>query len=106
VELDLYFERFLNPARSSPPDIDTDFCSRRRDDVIRYLFNSYGKERVAMVGTINTFRPRSALGKSLKRMNRTTGYPRPYQQAFPPRLPPQLRTPMEEGKAEHLTPSL
>jgi len=66
LELDLYFERFLNPARSSPPDIDTDFCSRRRDDVIRYLFNSYGKERVAMVGTINTFRPRSALGEVAK----------------------------------------
>lgn len=66
LALDLYFERFLNPARSTPPDIDTDFCSRRRDRVIRHLFETYGKDRVAMVGTINTFRPRSALGEVAK----------------------------------------
>lgn len=64
--LDLYFERFLNPARTTPPDIDTDFCSRRRDEVIQHLFNVYGQDRVAMVGTINTFRPRSALSEVAK----------------------------------------
>ncbi len=58
----LYFERFLNPARTTPPDIDTDLCSRRRDLVIQHVFEEYGAERVAMVGTINRFRPRSALG--------------------------------------------
>jgi DNA polymerase III subunit alpha len=66
LALDLYFERFLNPARATPPDIDTDFCSRRRDDVINHLFETYGPERVAMVGTVNTFRPRSALSETAK----------------------------------------
>ena len=66
LELDLFFERFLNPARATPPDIDTDFCSRRRDDVINHLFETYGQEQVAMVGTVNTFRPRSALSEVAK----------------------------------------
>ena len=57
----LYFERFLNPARSTPPDIDTDICSRRRPEVIQHIFKTYGRDRVAMVGTVNRFRPRSAL---------------------------------------------
>ncbi len=66
LALNLYFERFLNPARSSPPDIDTDLCSRRRDLVIQHVFDTYGKDRVAMVATINRFRPRSALGEVAK----------------------------------------
>jgi len=66
LRLDLYFERFLNPARTTPPDIDTDLCSRRRDMVIQHVFDTYGKDRVAMVGTINRYRPRSALGDVAK----------------------------------------
>jgi DNA-directed DNA polymerase III PolC len=66
IRLNLYFERFLNPARSTPPDIDTDLCSRRRDSVIQHVFDTYGAERVAMVGTINRYRPRSALGDVAK----------------------------------------
>lgn len=66
MALNLYFERFLNPARSSPPDIDTDLCSRRRELVIQHVFDTYGHERVAMVGTINRFRARSALGEVAK----------------------------------------
>ncbi len=58
---DLYFERFLNVARATPPDIDTDLCSVRRDKVIRYVYDRFGDERVAMVATINRFRMRSAL---------------------------------------------
>jgi DNA polymerase-3 subunit alpha len=66
LRLNLYFERFLNPARTTPPDIDTDLCSRRRDSVIEHVFEAYGADRVAMVGTINRFRPRSALGEVAK----------------------------------------
>jgi DNA polymerase-3 subunit alpha len=66
LRLNLYFERFLNPARTTPPDIDTDLCSRRRDGVIQHVFDTYGSERVALVGTINRFRPRSALGDVAK----------------------------------------
>jgi len=66
IRLSLYFERFLNPARTSPPDIDTDIDSRRRDEVIHHCFEKYGKDRVAMVATINRFRPRSAVGEAAK----------------------------------------
>ncbi|MEP7359315.1 MAG: PHP domain-containing protein, partial [Anaerolineales bacterium] len=66
IRLNLYFERFLNPARASPPDIDTDLCSRRRDGVIRHVYETYGPERVAMVCTIQRFRERSALRETAK----------------------------------------
>lgn len=66
VRLNLYFERFLNPARPNPPDVDTDLCSRRRDLVIHHVYEKYGSERVAMVGTINRFRRRSALREVAK----------------------------------------
>jgi DNA polymerase III subunit alpha len=66
LRLNLYFERFLNPARVTPPDIDTDLCSRRRDSVIQHVFDTHGADRVAMVGTINRYRPRSALGDVAK----------------------------------------
>jgi DNA-directed DNA polymerase III PolC len=66
LRLNLYFERFLNPARTTPPDIDTDLCSRRRDQVIQHVFDTYGSERVAVVGTINRYRPKSALSDVAK----------------------------------------
>lgn len=60
LALDLYFERFLNPARNKPPDIDTDIASHRREEVIQYVFDTYGRDKVAMVSTINRYRPKSA----------------------------------------------
>ena len=66
MRLKLYFERFLNPARATPPDIDTDLCSRRREEVIDYVYKHYGAERVATVCTINRFRRRSALRETAK----------------------------------------
>ncbi|MCW5873081.1 MAG: DNA polymerase III subunit alpha [Anaerolineales bacterium] len=66
LRLNLYFERFLNPARPTPPDIDTDICSARRDTVIQHVYEHYGRERVAMVATINRFRLRSALRETAK----------------------------------------
>ncbi len=66
LSLNLYFERFLNPARKKPPDIDTDIASHRRDEVIQYVFDTYGIDRVAMVGTINRYRPKSALSDVAK----------------------------------------
>ena len=56
IELDLYFERFLNPERTSPPDFDIDFSWRDRDEMIRYMFRRYGKEHVCLLGTYSTFR--------------------------------------------------
>ena len=66
IRLNLYFERFLNPARATPPDIDTDLCSRRRDEVIDFVYRRFGAERVAMVCTVNRFRRRSALREVAK----------------------------------------
>ncbi|MCB9114302.1 MAG: DNA polymerase III subunit alpha [Caldilineaceae bacterium] len=66
IEHDLLFERFLNPARSSLPDIDLDFCSIRRDEVLAYIRHTYGEERVALVATISTLRLRSALRETAK----------------------------------------
>ena len=60
LKFDLYFERFLNEFRTDVPDIDIDFCWRRRDDVIDYVYKRYGKRRVAMVSTHSTLRARSA----------------------------------------------
>ena len=55
LELDLYFERFINPHRSSPPDFDIDFSWNNRDDVTDYIFKRYGKENTALLATYNTF---------------------------------------------------
>jgi DNA-directed DNA polymerase III PolC len=66
VAHDLLFERFLNPARSSLPDIDLDFCSRRRDEVLDYVRRKYGEDRVALVATISTMQPKSAVRETAK----------------------------------------
>jgi len=55
IELDLYFERFLNPYRTSPPDFDIDFSWLDRDEVIDYIFKRYGEDHVALVGSYSTF---------------------------------------------------
>ena len=59
VELDLYFERFLNPKRSNPPDFDLDFSWRDRDKVIAYIFEKYGQDHVALLGATVTFQDNS-----------------------------------------------
>ncbi|MEN4098859.1 MAG: DNA polymerase III subunit alpha, partial [Anaerolineaceae bacterium] len=84
LALNLYFERFLNPARSTPPDIDTDICSRGRDAVIEHVFDQYGRDRVAMVATVNRFRPRSALGDAAKAYGLSSAEIRTLTQALPP----------------------
>jgi DNA-directed DNA polymerase III PolC len=68
LELDLYFERFINPHRMSPPDFDIDFSWDERDDVTDYVFKRYGKEHTALLATYNTFKGKSIireLGKVL-----------------------------------------
>ncbi|MCW3467690.1 DNA polymerase III subunit alpha [Chitinophaga nivalis] len=55
IALDLYFERFLNPYRSSPPDFDIDFSWRDRDEIISYVFEKYGNAYTALLGTVTTF---------------------------------------------------
>ncbi len=57
----LIFERFLNPERKSMPDIDTDFCIEKRDEVIDYVTRKYGKERVAQIITFNRLTSKAVL---------------------------------------------
>ncbi len=57
----LVFERFLNPERRSMPDFDIDFCQDRRDEVIRYVQEKYGHDRVAQIITYGTLQPRAAV---------------------------------------------
>jgi len=59
IDLDLYFERFINPKRTSPPDFDIDFSWKDRDEVLDYIFKRYGRKHTALIGTISTFRDRS-----------------------------------------------
>jgi DNA polymerase-3 subunit alpha len=57
----LLFERFLNPERKSMPDIDTDFCIERRDDMIKYVTEKYGKDNVAQIITFNRMTSKAVL---------------------------------------------
>jgi DNA polymerase-3 subunit alpha len=61
IELDLYFERFLNPKRTSPPDFDIDYSWKERDEVTDYIFKRYGRQHTALMGTISTFKDKSPL---------------------------------------------
>src|SRR5499433_217401 len=61
IRFGLLFERFLNPERISMPDFDIDFCQDRRDEVIRYVQEHYGRERVAQIITFGTLQARGVL---------------------------------------------
>jgi DNA polymerase-3 subunit alpha len=68
LDYDLIFERFLNPERVSLPDIDIDFCERRRGEVIEYVTQKYGRENVAQIITFGTMKARAVVrdvGRSL-----------------------------------------
>ncbi len=59
IDLDLYFERFINPKRTSPPDFDIDYSWRERDDVQDYIFKRYGHKHTALLGATSTFKGKS-----------------------------------------------
>ena len=61
IELDLYFERFLNTERTSPPDFDLDFSWKDRDAIYEYIFQRYGREHTCLLGTHVTLQKRSVL---------------------------------------------
>lgn len=68
IRYNLYFERFLNSERGSPPDVDLDFSWTRRDEVLEHVYETYGRDRVAMISTHVTFALRAAVretGKAL-----------------------------------------
>ncbi|MGA7833671.1 MAG: error-prone DNA polymerase, partial [Acidimicrobiales bacterium] len=61
VSLNLFFERFLSPARDGPPDIDVDIEAGRREEVIQYVYERYDRRHAAQVANVITYRSRSAL---------------------------------------------
>ncbi|QSB06090.1 error-prone DNA polymerase [Natronoglycomyces albus] len=66
IEYNLLFERFLSSDRDGPPDIDLDIESGRREEVIQYAYEKYGRTRAAMVANVITYRPRSAVRDAAK----------------------------------------
>ncbi|MFI9816478.1 DNA polymerase III subunit alpha [Saccharothrix variisporea] len=70
----LIFERFLNPDRVSPPDIDIDFDERRRGDVIRYVTEKWGQDKVAQVITFGTIKAKAAIKDSARVLYGQPGY--------------------------------
>jgi len=87
LRYDLYFERFLNPERVSPPDFDIDFCPHRRGEVVDYVIEKYGADNVSQIITFGTMAAKAAL-KDVARVLRM-----PYSEvdrmtkAFPVKLP-------------------
>ncbi len=72
IKLNLYFERFLNPKRSSPPDFDIDYSWKERKDVQDYIFKRYGATHTALLGAMSTFK-----GKSITReLGKVYGLPK------------------------------
>jgi DNA polymerase-3 subunit alpha len=78
IELDLYFERFINPKRTSPPDFDIDYSWKERDEVLDYIFKRYGHEYTALLGAMSTFK-----GNSIYReLGKVHGLPKGEMDAF------------------------
>ncbi|MFQ5509612.1 MAG: error-prone DNA polymerase [Leptospirillia bacterium] len=68
ARMSVLFERFISKERGEPPDIDVDFEHERREEVIQYIYQKYGRERAGLAATVITYRPRSAIrdvGKAL-----------------------------------------
>jgi DNA-directed DNA polymerase III PolC len=83
IELDLYFERFINLYRKNPPDFDIDFSWKDRDDVTRYIFERF--DNVALVGTFNTFQRRAVL----RELGKVFGVPKAEIDALTREVPAQ-----------------
>lgn len=80
TKFDLLFERFISSARNEPPDIDVDFEHERREEVIQYIYNKYGRDRAAIVATVTQLRQKGAvrdvgkaMGLSADVINRLSG---------------------------------
>lgn len=61
MKFDLLFERFISPARNEPPDIDVDFEHERREEIIQYIYNKYGRDRAAIVATVTQQHQKGAI---------------------------------------------
>ncbi len=100
IKYDLLFERFLNPSRISMPDIDMDFDSRYRDEMIRYAAERYGRDHVAQIVTFSTIKARAAVRDAA----RVLGYPYAVGDKVAKAMPPLVMgrdTPLYACLEEH-----
>lgn len=103
LDYNLPFERFLNPFRPSPPDIDTDFADNRRDEVIAYVTQKYGQDKVAQICTFGTMAARAAL----RDVGRALGLPYSFCDELAKMIPMGSQGfPMTLTRAKKLNPDL
>ncbi len=99
IEYDLIFERFLNPERVSLPDIDIDFCERRRGEVIDYVTRKYGRENVAQIITFGTMKARAVVRDVARVMDIPYADADRVAKAVPPALDMTLAKALDESPA-------
>src|SRR4051812_31980561 len=99
IEYDLIFERFLNPERVSLPDIDIDFCERRRGEVIEYVTRKYGRENVAQIITFGTMKARAVVRDVARVMDIPYADADRVAKAVPPALDMTLEKALAESPA-------
>jgi DNA polymerase-3 subunit alpha len=97
LDFDLIFERFLNPERVSLPDIDVDFCERRRGDVIDYVTRKYGRENVAQIITFGTMKAKAVV----RDVGRALDMPYADVDRIAKQIPPALDMTLEKALAEN-----
>jgi DNA polymerase III subunit alpha len=97
IAYDLIFERFLNPERVSLPDIDIDFCERRRSEVIEYVTRKYGRENVAQIITFGTMKARAVVRDVARVMDIPYADADRVAKAVPPALDMTLAKALEES---------
>ncbi|MDX3913000.1 MAG: error-prone DNA polymerase, partial [Pseudosphingobacterium sp.] len=68
TKFDLLFERFISSARNEPPDIDVDFEHERREEIIQYIYEKYGRDRAGIVATVTQLRQKGAVRDVAKAM--------------------------------------
>ncbi|MFJ9518474.1 error-prone DNA polymerase [Kitasatospora sp. NPDC101801] len=73
IRYDLLFERFLSPERDGPPDIDLDIEHRRREEVIQYVYDTYGRDHAAQVANVITYQPRLAVRDAARALGYAPG---------------------------------
>ena len=97
MQFDLIFERFLNPERVSLPDIDIDFCERRRGEVIDYVTQKYGRENVAQIITFGTMKARAVVRDVGRTMGMSYSDVDKVAKAIPPTLEMTLQKALKEN---------
>lgn len=96
MQYDLLFERFLNPERVSMPDFDIDFCMQRRDEVIDYVAQKYGRESVAQIITFGTMAAKAVI----RDVGRVLGHPYPWVDRIAKMVPFAIGMTLDKALAE------